>query len=203
MFVADKPFQASNICEYCRSLPKCGPLKWPTLGRLLALSANIKLDWNGLAGTNALDYFLQRQSLRIQKSFYNIGTKCALYVGVGLFHRGALNNVVSTLICYIRPSLLPQEKLIKEDSCARVIRIFIRLKNGSLSFLFLGVIYTINFLLQWQVKLLIKIVYLSLSPWLIFSNKARAYPKETTWVGSQPRPLILDQDESDWWRLTT
>jgi hypothetical protein len=48
----------------------------PLLGRFLALSANIRLGWNGLPGTYTLAYFKKFVNYECKK-FYDIGPGAA------------------------------------------------------------------------------------------------------------------------------
>ncbi len=55
VFVLGKPFQSSLMFEgKARSVPKSGAPEGASLGKTLALLANIRLEWKGLSVTNIL-----------------------------------------------------------------------------------------------------------------------------------------------------
>ncbi len=77
VFASGKPLKPSLFC--LRARPGAYPtrvehLKGVSLGKALALSANTKLSWKGLRGTNTLAS-LQKLVTYYHIKFYNIGPR--------------------------------------------------------------------------------------------------------------------------------
>ncbi len=72
MFVPDKPFQCLRVRQEHTQVKH---LSGATIQvRLLALPSNIRLDWNGLLGTNTLAYY-EHSEITDVKSFITSATR--------------------------------------------------------------------------------------------------------------------------------